>query len=110
MRASDASLGVANQVEQRKGDTATALPASLATAASFNPALAYAGGAMIGAEARAKTFNVLLAGGVNLTRDPWGGRNFEYLVKIRCWLAHWRANIFAGFSPTTSSPQSSISP
>jgi beta-glucosidase len=79
MRASDASLGVANQVEQRKGDTATALPASLATAASFNPALAYAGGAMIGAEARAKTFNVLLAGGVNLTRDPWGGRNFEYL-------------------------------
>jgi beta-glucosidase len=54
MRASDASLGVANQVEQRKGDTATALPASLATAASFNPALAYAGGAMIGAEARAR--------------------------------------------------------
>ena len=33
----------------------------------------------IGAEARAKTFNVLLAGGVNLTRDPWAGRNFEYL-------------------------------
>jgi beta-glucosidase len=79
LRESDASLGVANQVEQRKGDTATALPASLATAASFDPAIAYAGGAMIGAEARAKTFNVLLAGGVNLTRDPWGGRNFEYL-------------------------------
>lgn len=34
---------------------------------------------MIGSEARAKTFNVLLAGGVNLTRDPWAGRNFEYL-------------------------------
>jgi len=79
MRASDASLGVANQVEQRKGDTATALPSSLATASSFDPALAFDGGAMIGAEARAKTFNVLLAGGVNLTRDPWGGRNFEYL-------------------------------
>ncbi|HEY0315638.1 MAG TPA: glycosyl hydrolase, partial [Sphingomonas sp.] len=29
LRESDASLGVANQVEQRKGDTATALPASL---------------------------------------------------------------------------------
>ncbi|WP_404476412.1 glycoside hydrolase family 3 C-terminal domain-containing protein [Novosphingobium sp. BL-52-GroH] len=79
LRESDASLGVANQIEQRKGDTATALPASIATAATFNPALAYAGGAMIGAEARAKTFNVLLAGGVNLTRDPWNGRNFEYL-------------------------------
>jgi beta-glucosidase len=79
LRESDASLGVANQVEQRKGDTATALPASLATAASFDPEVAYEGGAMIGSEARAKRFNVLLAGGTNLTRDPWGGRDFEYL-------------------------------
>ncbi len=79
VRESDASLGVANQVEQRKGDVATALPSSLATAASFDVAIARAGGAMIGAEARAKRFNVLLAGGVNLTRDPWNGRNFEYL-------------------------------
>ena len=79
LRESDASLGVANQIEQRKGDVATALPASLSLAASFDPDLAYRSGAMIGAEARAKTFNVLLAGGVNLTRDPWGGRTFEYL-------------------------------
>jgi len=79
VRESDASLGVANQVEQRVGDVATALPSSLATAASFDPAIAHAGGAMIGSEARAKRFNVLLAGGVNLTRDPWNGRNFEYL-------------------------------
>ena len=79
LRESDASLGVANQVEQRKGDVATALPSGLATAATFDRDLARAGGAMIGAEARAKTFNVLLAGGVNLTRDAWNGRNFEYL-------------------------------
>ncbi|WP_294334279.1 glycoside hydrolase family 3 protein [uncultured Sphingomonas sp.] len=79
LRESDASLGVANQVEQRKGDVATALPSGLATAATFDADLARAGGAMIGAEARAKTFNVLLAGGVNLTRDAWNGRNFEYL-------------------------------
>ncbi len=79
IRESDASLGVANQVEQRKGDVATALPSGLATAATFDPAIARAGGAMIGAEARAKRFDVLLAGGVNLTRDPWNGRNFEYL-------------------------------
>ncbi|WP_174278336.1 beta-glucosidase family protein [Sphingomonas bacterium] len=78
VRESDASLGVANQVEQRKGDVATALPSSLATAASFDPAVARAGGVTIGAEARAKRFNVLLAGGVNLTRDPFNGRNFEY--------------------------------
>lgn len=79
LRESDASLGVANQVEQRKGDVATALPSGLATAATFDLDMARAGGAMIGAEARAKTFNVLLAGGVNLTRDAWNGRNFEYL-------------------------------
>ena len=63
----------------RTDDVATALPSGLATAATFDPKLAYAGGAMAGAEARAKTFNVLLAGGVNLTRDAWNGRNFEYL-------------------------------
>lgn len=79
VRESDASLGVANQVEQRKGDVATALPSSLATASTFDPGIARAGGAMIGSEARSKRFNVLLAGGVNLTRDPWNGRNFEYL-------------------------------
>jgi beta-glucosidase len=79
LRESDASLGVANQVEQRRGDVATALPSSLATAATFDIEIAHAGGVMIGSEARAKTFNVLLAGGVNLTRDPWAGRNFEYL-------------------------------
>nr|WP_284054842.1 beta-glucosidase [Stakelama marina] len=79
VRETDASLGVANQVEQRKGDVATALPSGLATAATFDPDIAHEGGMMIGAEARAKRFNVMLAGGVNLTRDPWNGRNFEYL-------------------------------
>jgi beta-glucosidase len=33
---------------------------------------------MIGAEARAKGFNVLLGPGANLTREPRNGRNFEY--------------------------------
>jgi len=76
---SDASLGVANGGQMRKGDVATALPSSLMTAATFDPPIAYAGGAMIGAETRAKGFNVLLAGGANLVRDPRNGRNFEYL-------------------------------
>lgn len=74
----DASLGVANANEQRSGDVATALPSGLATASSFDPASAREGGAMIGAEARAKGFNVMLAGGANLIRDPWAGRSFEY--------------------------------
>ncbi|MHA4838198.1 beta-glucosidase family protein [Sphingopyxis sp. MSC1_008] len=75
----DASLGVANTLNARVGDTATALPAALATGATFDVGLARSGGAMIGSEARAKGFNVMLAGGINLTRDPWCGRNFEYV-------------------------------
>lgn len=79
LRITDASLGVANVLNMRTDDHATALPSSLATGASFDPETAYAGGAMIGSEARAKRFNVMLAGGINLTRDPWAGRNFEYI-------------------------------
>lgn len=73
----DASLGVS--AAGRRDDAATALPCGLALAASWNLELAREAGAMIGGEARAKGFNVLLAGGVNLTREPRNGRNFEYL-------------------------------
>ncbi|OMC18093.1 beta-glucosidase [Mycobacterium colombiense] len=75
---SDAGLGVTNP-GFRVGDTATALPAGLALAASFNPPLARAAGEVIGREARSRGFNVQLAGAMNLARDPRNGRNFEYL-------------------------------
>ena len=74
----DASLGVSYVFGLRK-DGATALPSGLAQAATWNPSLVRQGGAMIGSEARAKGFNVLLAGGTNLMRDPRNGRTFEYL-------------------------------
>lgn len=78
LRETDASLGVA-WANGIRNDGATALPSGLAQAATWNPALIEAGGAMIGSEARAKGFNVMLAGGANLVRDPRGGRSFEYL-------------------------------
>lgn len=74
----DASLGVANPLQLR-ADRATALPSGLAIASTFDRQAAREGGAMIGAEARAFGYNVLLGGGVNLARDPRNGRNFEYL-------------------------------
>lgn len=77
LRETDASLGVAYAAGLRK-DNATALPSGLAMASSWNPALIEQGGRMIGSEARAKGYNVMLAGGVNLMRDPRNGRNFEY--------------------------------
>lgn len=79
LQESDAGLGVANPEGTRPGDQATPLPSGLLTASTFDPALAERGGAMIGAEARAKGFNVLLAGGANLVREPRNGRNFEYV-------------------------------
>ncbi|NBC34966.1 glycosyl hydrolase [Novosphingobium sp. FSY-8] len=78
LKETDASLGVSYVMGLRK-DGATALPSGLSLASSWNPELAYQGGAMIAGETRAKGFNVLLAGGVNLTRDPRNGRTFEYL-------------------------------
>ncbi|HSC69047.1 MAG TPA: glycoside hydrolase family 3 C-terminal domain-containing protein [Cellvibrio sp.] len=73
----DAGVGVASQggpnVRER-----TALPSGMNTAATWNPQVGFEGGAMIGAEARQSGFNVLLAGGVNLVREPRNGRNFEY--------------------------------
>ena len=69
----DASIGVRNSLIP-----STALPSSLATAASFDPEVPRAGGAMIGAETRATGHNTMLSGGVNLAREPRNGRNFEY--------------------------------
>jgi beta-glucosidase len=69
----DASIGVRNSLIP-----STALPSSLATAASFDPEVPRMGGAMIGAEARATGHNTMLSGGVNLAREPRNGRNFEY--------------------------------
>src|SRR5206468_8590608 len=69
----DASIGVRVEKMAR-----TALPSSLATAASFDPAVPEAGGRMIAQEAKKSGFNEFLAGGVNLAREPRNGRNFEY--------------------------------
>jgi beta-glucosidase len=78
LQETDAELGVANPGDVRHGDTATAMPSDLALASTWDPALARVQGQAVGAEARAKGFNVLLGGAANLVRDPRGGRNFEY--------------------------------
>jgi len=79
VKETDASLGVANIGNMRKGFVATALPASLLLGSSWDADLAFRGGAMIGSEARDSGFGILLGGGANLIRDPRAGRNFEYI-------------------------------
>jgi beta-glucosidase len=74
---SDAGMGVATQ-QSKTPRLRTSLPSGMAVAASWNPEIARQGGAMIGDEAFRSGFNVLLAGAMNLVREPRNGRNFEY--------------------------------
>jgi beta-glucosidase len=78
LQESDGGLGITNPLGMRPGDTAVALPSGMATAATFNPDVAARNGAVLGREAAARGFNVVLGGGVNLAREPRGGRIFEY--------------------------------
>jgi beta-glucosidase len=73
----DAGVGVATQ-RSPTPRLRTALPSGIATAATWDPGMAFAGGQMIGNEAKLSGFNVQLAGGVDLLREPRNGRNFEY--------------------------------
>jgi len=61
-----------------KGRYATALPSAEAMAAGWDPVLSYETGTMIGNEVRAMGFNMSLGSGINLMREPRGGRTFEY--------------------------------
>jgi beta-glucosidase len=78
LQSSDASMGVTNPGYRPDDKGATAFPASILVGSSFDPKLARDGGAAIGREARMRGFNIQLAGGINLARDPRSGRNFEY--------------------------------
>jgi len=73
MRLTDGPAGV------RTGKPATALPAPVALASTFSPALAEQYGQTIGRDGAALRQDVILAPMVNIVRVPQGGRNFETL-------------------------------
>ena len=57
---------------------ATLLPSVLGLAATWDNSAAHLYGEVIGRELRAQGFNMSIGGGVDLTREPRNGRNFEY--------------------------------
>src|SRR5580658_3722119 len=63
----------------RTDDFATCMPAQIALAATWDPALAQTEGKVIGQEALARGKQIMLGPGVNIQRTPLCGRNFEYL-------------------------------
>jgi beta-glucosidase len=74
---SDAAYGIRSSGVN--GRYATALPANVAAAASWDIDAAYEYGKLIGTELRAQGYNMTLGGGTNITREPRNGRTFEYL-------------------------------
>ena len=60
-------------------DAGTYLPNNNTLAATWNPALGYAYGTVLGSEANARGKDIILGPGINIIRVPVNGRNFEYL-------------------------------
>jgi beta-glucosidase len=72
----DSAVGI--RMAAYQGRYATLLPSTLGAAASWNPDSAFLYGSVIGRELRAHGFNMSIGGGVDITREPRNGRNFEY--------------------------------
>ncbi|WP_158839387.1 glycoside hydrolase family 3 C-terminal domain-containing protein [Saccharothrix deserti] len=71
LRLTDGPAGV------RDGLPATAMPAPVSMAATFDRALAAEAGDLVGREVKARGYQVLYSPMVNIVRIPQGGRNFE---------------------------------
>jgi len=57
---------------------ACSFPSGIALAATWDMKLAFAYGAALGREAKARDIQIQLGPGVNIARNPLNGRNFEY--------------------------------
>jgi len=72
----DSAVGI--RMAAYQGRYATLLPSTLGAASSWNPDAAFLYGSVIGRELRSLGFNMSIGGGVDITREPRNGRNFEY--------------------------------
>lgn len=86
LKMADGPMGVRKEFAQDSwinigttDDYVTYLPSNSALAATWNVKLAYLTGKVLGAEARGRGKDVILAPGINIKRSPLCGRNFEYM-------------------------------
>lgn len=84
----DGPLGIREELERHSwspagwtSDSATFFPAGGGLSATWNTGLALKYGTAMGAEARARNKDYLLAPAVNIQRSPLGGRNYEYFTE-----------------------------
>jgi len=76
LQMADAAVGVTHS--SVFGRYSTPLPDGIAEASSWDPDLAREYGALIGRELRDQGYTMSLGGGIDVTREPRNGRNFEY--------------------------------
>ncbi len=67
-----------NMLDFGLSEVATAFPCEVNIASSFNPENAYRMGMAIGKECRRMGVGLILGPGLNIKRNPLGGRSFEY--------------------------------
>lgn len=70
--------GSADHLGLAESIPATCFPPAVAMAQSWNPNLVARVAQALGTECQAEQVGVLLGPGINIKRDPRGGRNFEY--------------------------------
>jgi beta-glucosidase len=98
----DGPMGVREEVGEgfrnlnRQDDFATAMPATLGLAATFNTELAKNYGRVIGEEAKQRNKNIMLGPSLNIQRTPLCGRNFEYLGEDPFLTARMAVNYIEG--------------
>jgi len=76
MQMADATVGVTHS--SVFGRYSTPLPSTIAETSSWDVELAREYGSLIGRELRDQGYTMTLGGGIDLTREPRNGRNFEY--------------------------------
>lgn len=83
---SDGPMGVRKQFNKNDwinigttDDLVSYLPSNSALASTWNRDIAFETGQVLGAEARGRGKDVILAPGINIKRSPLCGRNFEYM-------------------------------
>ncbi len=83
---SDGPMGVRNEFALDSwinvgttDDCVSYLPSNSALASTWSRDIAYKTGMVLGAEARGRGKDVILAPGINIKRSPLCGRNFEYM-------------------------------
>lgn len=91
---SDGPMGVRHEIKESVWEAAgetedyvTYFPCNMALAATWNKELAREAGKCLGAEARGRGKDMILAPGINLVRTPLCGRNFEYMSEDPCLTA-----------------------